>query len=380
MGRPHPALLALVTDQALPAVDDLQQMVLSAWEHRMGGLLWSRVAAQELTVPDDLLMKLQEEDVRTWARHEVLWSTLEQAVALLAEVGIECAVFKGVAVEHRWYRRRGDRPCWDLDLVLAPHDVHRFGDALEALQPGHPLAPHATRLVGRHYLRAIPLRHQGIPIDLHADPIKLGPPLRHPEAIWDHTEELVTPQGMTARTLDREASLFQTLVHVGRDRFRYLLGLSDVVRIVGSDEVDWAAVEELALGEGILDPIAVAAGAVADELGLPPYPLAGGGWRGRLWQRLWRPHIRLQGDLGMVRYVRRAQWLLPLTARDRFGEAARWFLRSLFPPSELVDAKHHRRKGPYLWRLLSGRLAVMTTRRLAALRSQRAARRRPTDE
>ena len=44
MPRPHPALFPVAAGRELPPVTDRAELVRSAREHRMGGLVWSRVS------------------------------------------------------------------------------------------------------------------------------------------------------------------------------------------------------------------------------------------------------------------------------------------------------------------------------------------------
>ena len=121
MASPHPALIELAAGRPLPfRVGDPEHLLATALEHRMQGLLWSAVTRGEIDLPLETQRRLAVLNLRTQAHHRRLWMILEEVTALLAQHGIEVAVFKGVAAEACWYKRMGERPSRDLDLWLSP--------------------------------------------------------------------------------------------------------------------------------------------------------------------------------------------------------------------------------------------------------------------
>lgn len=96
MAFPHPALIDLAAGRALPEIEDHWKLLKSAQEHRMTGLLWSRVLEGELTADPEWRETVAWQDVLIRARNRRLWETLAQVTANLGERGIEVAAIKGV--------------------------------------------------------------------------------------------------------------------------------------------------------------------------------------------------------------------------------------------------------------------------------------------
>ncbi len=269
---------------------------------------------------------------------------------------MEFAIFKGVIAEQRWYDRVGERPCWDLDILLAPSQLGRIDEIVSSLQPGHALAGVSQRLFERGFIQGLTLWVDETPIDLHFDLFKLGLKSRLAETVWQRVvwQDAAQLKG-PVRTLDAETSLLHFLIHLGRDRFSRLLGHVDIARIIEREELDWAVIETMARQEGLDAPVSVAVTALSATLAIPLPTVRTSGWRKWIWGFLWRSEIRLQGEVGRHRFRRRGKWLLPLTVRGRSVEAVRWWLKTVVPPAALLDERHPGLRGPYLWRLVAGR-------------------------
>jgi hypothetical protein len=86
---------------------------------------------------------------------------------------------------------------------------------------------------------------------------------------------------------------------------------------------------------------------------------------------IWRSAIRLRGAEGRLRFRRRQDWIA-LLARGRAREALKWWFRELWPPAPVVAAHYAEIRGPYLWKLLRGRVnAARTLRATMAMRPGR---------
>lgn len=364
MARPHPALVELAAGRALPPVDDWERLMRSAAEHRMTGLLWSSVRTGAVPCAAPWKEQLATGDVLVRSRHRRIWDALASVSDRLGALGIEFAVIKGVPAEARWYDRTGERPCHDLDLWVAPSDVRRVGEVVAALAPDHGLRDHLPEVFGRGLGQSIDFAVNGISVDLHVDLFKLGPPSRQPDRLWAHTGPFVLPDGREVKVLDAELSLVHFLLHLNRDSFCWLLGFSDVARILCCEEIDWDAVGRLVEDEGLDASTWGGLEVVADALGIPPPSRSQAGWRGRVWRVVWRPSVCLQGDLGWVRYRHRSYWL-PLLARVGVRPTARWAWGQLALSPAVVAHANPGRRGPWWWRLVVGRLGRLLERRRA---------------
>jgi hypothetical protein len=388
LARPHPALIEIAAGRPVTEVADAPELVRSAFEHKMGGLLSTRVAAGELVLEDQWHQILLRHDVRNWARHTRLKDGLVKVQSQLAEIGVPVATGKGVTAEARWYDRPGERTCFDVDIIISPSDLLRVDDILARLAPDHPLRGAAPQLVAADRLLSMNLDVDGTPVDLHFDMLKLDLLASKQRALlWERRTPFRFADGAAVDVLDAETSLIQLLLQLNKDSFSYLLGFADVARICEREELDWGFIDGFMRAEGIDSHLYSALDVVARTLGIrtPVRPRARG-WRAAWWRLVWRPRHRLQGDDGIIRSQRR-NWWLPLTARGRTGDAIRALVGRLFPPTPLLSYYYPDTRGPYLWRLLSGRVARQgRQRRLAAnigsLRSARLPRlaTRPIDD
>lgn len=368
MARPHPALLDIAAGRPPAPADDAAALVTSALDHRMGGLLWSHVADGALVLPPRQARRLAKVDLWTQAHHRKLWHLAHRIGDRLHDVAAEAAVFKGVAAEHRWYDRPGERPCNDLDLLLRPADVARLETVVAALRPDHEVPPAVVNLVRAGLLPSVDLRVDGIDVDVHADLLKVEVPTRQREVFWSRTTMVPAPHGARVRALDPEATLVQFLLHLNKDRFARLLGFVDVARVVRREpQLDWGVVAAMLRVDGMTEAGLGALTRVTETLGLTPPPLLRpAGWRMQAWERLWPVEDMLHGRAGLVTLQHRQLWL-PWLARGRMAEALRWWLRRrAFPARALLDYQLPDTRGPYLWRLVTGRTRRFIQRRREA--------------
>lgn len=339
----------------MPPIDDLPDFLRSSLEHRMTGLVWRCVQSGGLAVEPQLHRGLATESMLTEQRNRRLSAALAHAHELLAEEGIGVATFKGVAAERRWYEGVGDRPCWDVDLLVAPHSLNRSGRLVETLDPRRPNDGRIQRLVDAGILQTIDVVFEGVVLDIHFDLFKLGISSRQPDIVWERTVEVALADGAMVHALDAETSLVLSLLHLNKDRFAKLLGFVDVLRIMERGHLDWGFVDAFVKGEGIETPYSHAFEVVVQTLGIDHSLDLPTGWRSRLWNILWSPEIRLLGEGSRLRYGRRTAVLFPFLVTGRFWDAVRYVFRRMFPRSDMIDLVHPGTSGPYLWRLASAR-------------------------
>ena len=373
--RPHPALFDIAAGRGLPKVSDPMPMLRSAMAHGMSGLLLTEVERTDQSWRRLVLGLLRARQVTVEAWHQRLWNGLDGILAVFDDMGVEVAIAKGVAAEARWYSRLGERPCNDLDLLIAPSDLHRIDDIIAAVEPSHPLCGKTRRLAEEGFLQSIDLDYCGVPIDLHWDIMKIGIPSRNCEAIWERTVSIGLPSGRSIRTLDPGTSWVHFLVHLNKDRFRRLLGFVDAARVYEHEELDHDAVDRLIAGDGIKTCVDVSWNIVVSTLELSfPTRRTTPGIQSLIWHYAWRPSIRLRAQDSKIRY-RHRQYLIALLSRGRTIEAIRSWVRGRFPPAELlayVHSEYARRWGgetvsdashSRLWSLTIGRLWALFGRR-----------------
>jgi hypothetical protein len=347
MPLPHPALLSLAAGSEASNLDDPSEVVRSAFEHHMFGLLWTDVRVRHVPLAHYLEDGLAVQDLLTQDRHARLWKTIGVVDDVLGSIGVEFAVIKGVPTEARWYSRLGERPCADVDVWLSPAAVPRAEEVVRTLDPGGS-APEG--LLDRHrrgLVHTVDLEIEGTTVDLHLDPLKVGLVGHDTRPLWAHTVPYETPDGVVISVLDTEATLFHRLIEMNHDSFFRLLGFADVTRMMGAGPLDWDAFDALARSYG-LDVVAWSGlRVVVETLELDlsiPRPR---GVRAAVWRVMWRSSVRLQGDEGWRRFRHRYRWL-PAFARGRLADAVRWWAAKL-PETNPEE------RGPWPVRLAVGR-------------------------
>lgn len=336
-GRPHPALFQLARDEPLPIVADPDRLVSSAFEHRLGGVLLSRLLRGEDPGLSDLdRHRLAAVDLQVQAHHQRLWNVSQEIRARLEPIGVEPIVIKGIAAEKMLYDRTGDRPCHDLDLVIGEPDLEAVPAVLGAFGLPPARISSVAGLLEKRQLQHLDLRWGGLSIDLHFDPLKLGIRSRTQRTIAMCTTHLTDERG-TLRVLSPEAALLSFLTHLNKDRFAYLGAYLDVARLTERGDLDWELFTTLVKAEGLEVPVYRSLDVVREELGLRTVPsLTAESWRTKVWDRLWPAEARLRGRAGRTANPRLHLMMLPL-AHGRWLDTTRELQRQLLPPRDLLD-------------------------------------------
>ena len=362
MASPHPLLFQLIKVGSLPGRLVTMDLIESAQEHRLIGYLSRTVQGP---MEKAVSVRLMGIDMFEQASRRAVIKKAAEVHAAFLEAGVRHHFMKGTVEATRLFGHPGDRRFRDVDIVVHPSSP--LSRAVEVIAPDHPLLGELDDMVSAGYRNTIGFRLEDVPIDLHTEALRTGPGSADVEAWWARTESVDVPGIGTVEALDLASSTLLFLIHQARDRFRYLNGALEFSRRVESD-VDWAQVRSLAETEGIWEQAAVAVEVLARIAGVDTpvrVPANGRMW---LWRRLWGTKVQLLGDYGRVRYNRRSEWLMPLTARGRSGATVRWVTRSAFPPDAHLRLKHPTARGPYLWRVLSARLGFVLRRRMDAIR------------
>ncbi len=357
MSRPHRLLIDLAAGRPVLGLITAE-IVRSAEEHRVGGILKTAMD-QGLAVDDIAATELNKIDALGWARHRMLLDACNEIAETAAGLGIDVFVIKGIANEARWYSRLGERPAWDIDLVLAPWHRHRVRDLLAALQPHHSLLSDPSALWSPR-LQSIDFGFHSLPVDLHLDPLKLEvATTRKAELLFENATSLGTDEGHAVKVLGVESTLVLAALHLNKDRFRYLLGYVDLVRISADSRLDLdravRIAEALCLARSFRSTIAAA----QIDLRMPqPAQFELDNW---LWNRTWPQSVRMLGTEGQDRF-RYRQFFLPLLEGGRWAEVLIAFWHRLFPSAYELWRNFPQEKGSYLGRLMRGRIRHRLTR------------------
>lgn len=332
MATPDPRLVDLVQDRPIAGGQDL---VESAVEHRLGGLLLSGVWFGQVQLAAGAERLLTATDLSNAAHHARLWSALVAAQGALGEEGIRVATLKGVTSEARWYSRIGERPCSDLDLWLAPRDLDQIERVLEVLAPGYPRPERASALVQERQLQHVHFEWCGVTVDLHLDPLKLGVWTRQLDEVWRSTTSICAPDGTMVRVLSPEIALVAALTHLNKDAFATLGAYVEIARIASTPDLDWDGVERFVRIQGLQICVWKSLEAVAQVLDVAVPFSPGGGWRSRVWDIAWPPDRRLSG--AERDRTSKRQMLMPALMPGRANEAAREWCRVVVPSRALLD-------------------------------------------
>ncbi|HEX2154962.1 MAG TPA: nucleotidyltransferase family protein [Acidimicrobiia bacterium] len=366
MSRPHLLVARVAAGQEIEPESVALDVVDSAIEHRMAGLLLHSCRHALEALPPESAAKLTAYDLGIAARRTRLLEVLRITHERLSEEGIPHIVFKGPVSATRYFPDPLLRPFADLDVVI-PEPAHLL-QAVHALIPDHPDLD-VLKKVPPHSLDTLSVTIGDVSVDLQTDPLRMGIGPRQ-RNVWTKRTKTMELEGVGAiEVYDDEADLLIFLLHQARDRFRYALGIAEA-RLRFERDIEWTRVDELARQEGLFDQISVATRVIHEELGASSNGAPESGWRSRLWTRLWSPQVRLLGDVGRFRHKRRAAWLMPLTAQGRSWEAARWILHKAFPSDAELRLRHPSASGPYLWRLVWARIRIAVQQRLWARRRE----------
>lgn len=364
MGRPHPLLVKIAAGRKTDLSGLSEEIVASAEDHRMLGLLLAEVRASDATIDRGIRSRLEALDMQWSAQRQRLMTVAADVHRSLEAAGIRHLFFKGVVESHRLFTDPNHRPFADIDACIAPGES--LSAAVAALAPDFPDFEGLDSLVAGGFTTSVGFYEQGVPLDLHSDFVRIGRGAVRPDLWWTATSELRLPGIGAVEVLDPDASFAVFALHQARDRFRYLIGCAEFVRRLHAG-VDFSRVRELTEAEGVWDQVAVAVEVLSSEIGLDSPIETPRSWRARLWSRLWKEEIRLLGPEGWGRNPRLGSWLMPLLARGRTWETIRWIGRSIFPPDARLRRLHPKARGPYLWRVVSTRVAHRW-RRIAARR------------
>lgn len=173
---------------------------------------------------------------RTWLqaqRHEAAACAVKERLALH---GIECLMFKGVALARSAYPTLGLRPMEDIDVLVRQSDM--AGAIAVLLSAGYrradsPWAVHAETLMAP----------EGIGVDVHAHP---GPLLvrhrRHPgvSAMWGGRVEVGLDEARSFSALSATDELLVVLEHgVSSPESAPIRWIADAAWLARTGEIDW---------------------------------------------------------------------------------------------------------------------------------------------
>lgn len=345
MTSPHVAAIRIARGEQFSDPIDMAA-ARSIVEHRLTGLASVGISAGTYAADPAAARWLAVHHLRGVERHTHLWNAVEGVRSAFTERGIDWLMFKGVIVEHLLYEQIGQRPAGDLDVLVAPHHIHRAGEALAALQSDHPALVTVGELAANGTLQHADVQACGVPVDLHFDYLKVGVATRQADVVWRNRIAVDVPGRGTVPTVSPELALVGLVLHQNKDAFSYLGPMVDIALLCERYELDWEFVRAFVAGEGLDVPFWLGLEFIAATLAIdvpvgPRLELV----RSAVWRRIWNEGMTLQGHAGRAFAPTRQTWL-PLTAQGRILDSVRELKRQVLPPKELfaiaggADAGH----------------------------------------
>ena len=198
----------------------------SAEEHRVAGLITATIEGGDIPIDHDLRARLTASAIASAAEHDSTLAAATSVLAIAADLGIDVAVFKGLAIAYRFYTDPTLRPATDVDVFVAPHHTDRLPTLARAL--GVEDTSEIEALTSNGSVFEVMAVVDGVAVDIHSDPMNMIVPSKDPEERWSRTISVATPSGFEFRTLDLEDSIIQSLLNSFRDNFADLLHINDL--------------------------------------------------------------------------------------------------------------------------------------------------------
>ncbi len=339
MAAPHPVLLPLIRgDEIPPGTKITPEIVASAEEHRVAALADHQAARRGIDIGTDLRTRLAMSALAVVAENQAAENTASGVLAIADDLGIEVAIFKGIATGRQFYASPSLRPTIDVDVFVNPAQAGRIGEFFAALGGSDTdrRAIDAMVVEGRVFEHSIPF--VGTDVDLHRDPINMVLPTIGEQDLWDTTIEIELANRVRTRTLDLEWSILQALLHAFRDNFADLLHVFDLDLMFDTDP-DWDRIAAIAAAEGWTDITRFATAFVCDVLARPT-PLPRRVTRSSLMfiRRVWRDDLLLRGEDSVVASMRR-QTALSILTSGRRRELVSAYTRRIAPPRSVIELR-----------------------------------------
>lgn len=216
----------------LPESDDgWRELVQTAREHRVVGLLLELCRSHDIQVPVDIYRNMRALAAADAGHAHALKSDLHRILTAFEENGVDVCVLKGLALHLTVYPRLDQRPAGDIDLLVAPSDAEKACRILEEAdcEPGQTLL--RPDFFPKYYYETEYHSNsmQGARIDLHAYPLR---PLRYSRMI-EHQEfvaatDVIEFDGLPVRIPRPTVMLIHLAAHAAFHGFERLIWLYDI--------------------------------------------------------------------------------------------------------------------------------------------------------
>ncbi|MGB0716155.1 MAG: nucleotidyltransferase domain-containing protein [Phycisphaerae bacterium] len=260
---------------ALPGETDnsaWEELVTTARDHRMAGILVELVRLREVPIPQDAYQRLRLTAAADAGHVHAMKSDLARILAAFANAGVNVLVLKGCALHATIYPRPDLRPASDIDLLVAPEDVPKACRILEQsnCSPGQALLRPDFFPTFYYETEYHSNSMQGARIDLHAYPLR---PLRYSRMIPHHEfasdATIVDVQGVPFAIPSPTNMLIHLAAHAAFHGFERLIWLHDIKCWVDShaNQIDPRKLEDTCRRWGLTLPVAEALKATAECCG-----------------------------------------------------------------------------------------------------------------
>lgn len=218
-------------------------------------------------------------------RNRLLFEELRRVACAAADAGIAIMPLKGAVLAPRFYGVAALRPLSDLDLLVQPADVARFGDLLRSMgytetdpSPSY-VDDEWLDLDSRDYCWFASLEGVDSFIEYRVAPLELAVARltdldrtytdalrRHAREVWSRA----TPSNDGSLLQSAEDLLLHVTTHLAAKHLDFrLIWLHDLALIVGRRDLDWTYIAAQAARLRMAAPIAAALEAARDHLSAP---------------------------------------------------------------------------------------------------------------
>lgn len=258
-------------DRALKALEDwfAQQDLDDAGypEHRLLAAIATRFGSRLAHLPEyPRLIGLQR---LNWTRSRMTVAAARPALEAMVDAGLKIVLLKGACRVALDPAEQKARTSYDLDLLLPGTD---FDAAFEILAAHGWMSSRGESTLGlRARLSSVQARNfkkgQFGDIDLHRNAYHFGQQNAACDAALLQELRAVSYYGLPVFIPSAEERLAMATGHGAWDGQQHSDWLVDVVRVLETERVDWARLEQIARGRGVIAPLATALAFLRDDIG-----------------------------------------------------------------------------------------------------------------
>jgi hypothetical protein len=229
-------------EQLCRKVEDWDSLINCALVHSVESLLYYYVSAVEWKLPPEIKERLER-----WRLVKQVWqvhskTALDEILATFDSAAVPSVVLKGPMLGERLYPDPSIRLSADLDVLVAPRDLHRATAALAEI--GYqPVSESKARFLRKYHYHTVLSRSCPPVLELHFNLSNGFGTVIPAEGFLARADIYRTGYGAAARILSPEDEMLYLSVHAAGHRFLRLSWLCDIKLLLRRHpDLDWDAV------------------------------------------------------------------------------------------------------------------------------------------